>query len=219
MFFDVSDENATSGGTIEEENGKFSDLADIAETIKELIEKQDVSRKNIAQYDRQLEDLYEKLDELEKEKAEAASLRETYSEKLKYYNLVKKTEELLAESKENYTTRYMTPLLHAFSDYYRKVAHSSAADYSIDANMKLTLNAYGTQHDTEFLSKGYQDLVGICFRMAMIDAMYKEEKPFVIFDDPFTELDDMKLRGGLSFLRDISSDFQIIYFTCHNSRA
>ena len=216
---DVSDENATSDGTIEEENGKFSDLADIAETIKELIEKQDVSRKNIAQYDRQLEDLYEKLDELEKEKAEAASLRETYSEKLKYYNLVKKTEELLAESKENYTTRYMTPLLHAFSDYYRKVAHSSAADYSIDANMKLTLNAYGTQHDTELLSKGYQDLVGICFRMAMIDAMYKEEKPFVIFDDPFTELDDMKLRGGLSFLRDISSDFQIIYFTCHNSRA
>ena len=213
-----------SGNTVslEDEVGNpanESGLFDIAETIKELIEKQDEARKYIADYDRQLEELYEKLDELEKDKEEAEALKESYKEKLKYYNLVKKTEELLTESKEKYTTRYMTPLLHAFTDYYRKVAHSSASEYNIDANMKLTVNAYGGQHDTELLSRGYQDLVGICFRMAMIEAMYKEEKPFVIFDDPFTELDDMKLRGGLGFLKDISSDYQIIYFTCHNSRA
>ncbi len=49
--------------------------------------------------------------------------------------------------------------------------------------------------------------------------MYKDEKPFIILDDPFVNFDDEKLRGGISLLKEISREYQVIYFTCHESRS
>ena len=51
-----------------------------------------------------------------------------------------------------------------------------------------------------------------------IDAMYDMEKPFLIFDDPFVNLDEKRLEGAMGFLEKISHDYQIIYFSCHESR-
>ena len=60
----------------------------------------------------------------------------------------------------------------------------------IDADTKLTVMEQNMPRDIGYLSAGKQDLVGVCMRMALVEAMYKEEKPFLIFDDPFVNLDD-----------------------------
>lgn len=44
------------------------------------------------------------------------------------------------------------------------------------------------------------------------------EKPFLILDDPFVNLDDEKLARGRRLLAVLSQDYQVIYFTCHGSR-
>ena len=54
--------------------------------------------------------------------------------------------------------------------------------------------------------------------MAMIEVMYEDEKPFLLFDDPFVNLDGEKLQRALAFLQQISESYQVIYFTCHESR-
>ena len=54
--------------------------------------------------------------------------------------------------------------------------------------------------------------------MAFIDAMYEEEKPFIVLDDPFINLDPPKVEGGMRFLEAIARDHQVLYFTCHESR-
>jgi uncharacterized protein YhaN len=55
--------------------------------------------------------------------------------------------------------------------------------------------------------------------MAFIDAMYPEERPFVLLDDPFVNLDQDKIQGGLRFLETVASEgSQVVYFTCHDSR-
>ena len=56
-------------------------------------------------------------------------------------------------------------------------------------------------------------------RMALVDAMYREEKPMVVFDDPFVNLDREKTEAALKFLEEIGKEYQVIYFTCHESRA
>ncbi len=76
----------------------------------------------------------------------------------------------------------------------------------------------GMPRDTAFLSAGYQDMIGICMRMALIDAMYKDEKPFVIFDDPFVNLDGEKTGAALRLLEEIAKEYQVVYFTCNESR-
>jgi uncharacterized protein YhaN len=135
------------------------------------------------------------------------------------YEVYKKTLEYLEQAKIGFTTKYMEPIMKGFRKYYRILTGRDADGYWMNANMELSVQEAGVQQDVHFLSEGYRNLTGICLRMAMVEAMYQEEKPFVIFDDPFVNLDDENLRGGLAFLREAAKDYQLIYFTCHESRS
>ena len=50
----------------------------------------------------------------------------------------------------------------------------------------------------------------------IINFIITEIKPFVIFDDPFTNLDQEKTKGGLELLHKIAEEYQVIYYTCHD---
>lgn len=112
----------------------------------------------------------------------------------------------------------MEPVRLAFDRYYRMLTGSEAKEYQLDADLKIEVREYGLLRDPAFLSEGWQDLIGLCRRMAMIEVMYEGEKPFLLFDDPFVNLDGEKLQRALAFLQQISENYQVIYFTCHESR-
>ena len=44
--------------------------------------------------------------------------------------------------------------------------------------------------------------MGFCLRLALVDVMYREEKPFLVLDDPFVNLDDEKMPGARLLLRE-----------------
>ena len=85
-------------------------------------------------------------------------------------------------------------------------------------NLHISLKAYGKARTVSNMSEGYQDLIGLCRRMAMIDAMYDKEKPFILLDDPFVNLDEKKIEGAKKFIAKVSEKYQVIYLTCHPSR-
>ena len=70
----------------------------------------------------------------------------------------------------------------------------------------------------EYYSKGYQNLFEICKRFALTDVLFTGEKPFIILDDPFYNLDDEKIKTSLALIKELSNEYQIIYFVCHESR-
>jgi uncharacterized protein YhaN len=47
----------------------------------------------------------------------------------------------------------------------------------------------------------------------------ERERPPLILDDPFTNLDDEKIGGAMHFLEEMGKSFQILYFTCSRTRA
>ena len=108
--------------------------------------------------------------------------------------------------------------MESFSTYYGMLSGATADGYRMDANIQLTKEELGHQRETRYFSAGWKDLTGICLRMALVDVMYRQEKPFLIFDDPFVNLDQKKVEAGKEFLKKLSNDYQIIYFTCHESR-
>ena len=124
----------------------------------------------------------------------------------------------LDEAKVSFTARYMEPVKTGFSKYYDILAGITADDYVLDANMTLLAKEAGLPRNIRLLSQGRQDLLDICMRMALVDGMYEEEKPFVVMDDPFVNLDESRLNGAIEFLNQISSVYQVIYFSCHESR-
>ena len=56
-------------------------------------------------------------------------------------------------------------------------------------------------------------------RLAIIENMYKDEKLFMILDDPFTSLDQNNINKCIEVLKELSKESQIIYFCCHESRS
>ena len=76
----------------------------------------------------------------------------------------------------------------------------------------------GSKKDVKYFSTGYKDLIYICMRLSLINALFKEEKPFIILDDPFVNLDEEKTAKALNLLKKLSDKYQIIYFICNSSR-
>lgn len=206
-----------------EDCGAFSDemQEEAAETAEQLYERQkEISaqmervQNNIHAYQIQLEENEEKIERIEEQELLAEELRESYEAGLKKYEYLTKTQKYLRIAKEKLTEKYMAPLLNGFRKYYGILTGEEAVRYRLDANVCLTIEEQGLPRQPELLSAGYRDIAGLCMRMALIDAMYQEDAPFLLMDDPFVNYDEQNLRGGMDFLGKVSEKYQVIYFTC-----
>lgn len=186
--------------------------AELEEYIKECSEK-------IRQYSVQLEDNLEKLRQMADLKEEMSALMETREIDMHKYEMLSLTRDYLKGAKENFSAKYRKPLLEGFKKYYSYLSDEESSEFQIDANIHMTRREMGEARDSECYSSGNRDLFDICLRMALVDAMYSDEKPFIILDDPFVNLDMKKTEKALSFLNEVAKDYQVIYFTCHESRA
>lgn len=194
---------------------KADSLSEIHEKLEHFLEERELARKTIADYDNQLQELQERADELAALRVELEERKETYDEGIRKYNLLLKTMELLQRARDTLTARYMGPVQKGFEKYYRILSGKEASGYQFDAGANLTVQELGMPREIRFLSEGRKDLVGICTRMALVDAMYEGEKPFLVMDDPFVNLDDTKRKKATDFLQEIGKEYQVIYFTCH----
>ena len=171
------------------------------------------------QYARQLENLQEQLDLRDEKEAELKDLYAEQENDIQKYHILKMTQEFLQQAKEQFTARYMAPIAEGFAKYYGKLTGDDRQNWMIDANINLRVKEQGELRETHWLSAGYQDLIGVCMRLALVDAMYQEEKPFLILDDPFVNLDQEKVAAGNELLLEVAKEYQVIYFTCHDSRS
>ena len=55
-------------------------------------------------------------------------------------------------------------------------------------------------------------------RLSLIDSLFEDEKPFIILDDPFVNLDEDKIKNAMKLIETKAKEYQIIYFACHESR-
>lgn len=145
--------------------------------------------------------------------------REGYEAGQKKQEMLQKTKYFLEQARSLFTQKYRAPLLTAFQQYYHRLTGQTADEYFLDADLHLTLREAGLQREITFFSAGRQDLIGFCMRLALVKVMYGQEKPFILLDDPFANWDQDSIEKGLQFLREISREYQILYFTCHPSRA
>ena len=193
-------------------------LEELNRTIMQIAEEMESVQGRILSYNKALDDLQEKYDEWEECGVKLTELKALQAQEQTMYNHIFKARAKLALAKEAMTAKYADPILESFSKYYEMITGSVANKFHVDANTTVTVEEAGKQRDTNTLSTGYRDLVGICLRIALIDAMYQEEAPMIIMDDPFTNLDDKKILAGKEFLVKVAEKYQIVYFTCSEAR-
>ncbi len=175
-------------------------------------------RTSLTQYERRMDDLQEQLDMRDEKEQEYRNCQQVQAEEKHKYEILKLTSEYLIKAKEQFTARYMAPIANGFQKYFGILTENTDRNWQVDANISLKVKEQGQLRDVRTMSAGYQDLIGICMRFALVDAMYPGEKPFLILDDPFVNLDDEKLARGKQMLLTLEREYQVIYFTCHGSR-
>ncbi len=215
-FENTNDMTAIMNVDPEAEDAKREELNRERERIEaEIAETQDYIR----MYARQLDEDRDELQNLADMRLELESLKEERDLKLHNYRMLTLTRDYLKTAKQNFSAKYRKPLLDGFKKYFGRLSAEEVSEFQLDANIHMTKRAFGEARDVEAYSSGNRDLVDICLRMALIDAMYQDEKPFVVLDDPFVNLDKERTKRALAFLNDVAKDYQVIYFTCHDARA
>ncbi len=202
-----------------EKDEDLTSLEAINQTILQITEDMEVVHSTILSYNKSLDGLQEQYDEWEESRLRLEVLREMQDVELKKYNYLVKARLKLGLAKEALTAKYAEPIMEQFCKYFAILTKDTAEKFHMDANTNVTIDEFGKQREINTLSAGYKDLVGICLRLALIEVMYSEEVPPIIMDDPFINLDDAKLEEGRTFLKEIAGKYQIIYFTCSNSRS
>lgn len=133
--------------------------------------------------------------------------------------VLKKSAAYLRAAKENLASRYMGQITHNFNQYFAAWVKSENIRGLVDGDFNITMEDSGGTRDAAGYSTGYCDVIDFCMRMALIDTLFEDERPFIIMDDPFVNLDADRLQHAMRLLKAISAESQVIYFVCHQVRA
>ncbi len=78
----------------------------------------------------------------------------------------------------------------------------------------------GDERSVDFLSGGTLDLTYIAVRMALIDMLYKKEKPPICFDESFAHQDNVRARSMMKAVKHLADEgYQSFIFTCRAREA
>ena len=168
-----------------------------------------------------LVNIEEREQEIEEKQAKADAIPEL-QEKLDIYKhkekIASRTQDYLKQAEENIKKRYIQPRHDSFLCYSDKLEKLRGEKIQIDTNYNISIREKGETEDYLHLSSGQKALVVLCYRLALLDNIFKNDKPFLVRDDLFRYLDEIHLEEAKKLLKELSQERQVLYFTCHPSR-
>lgn len=186
-------------------------LSEIAAKMATVTEEQTLLTRELSEARAELE----RRDEYE---MTGQQLEELYHKHVESLEIIKKTHALLSEACDNITAKYLGKTKERFLEYSRLIT-GGEGDYTLNTSFELTRTERGEAHGIESYSRGTRDLYALSLRLALLDALYEKESPFIILDDPFLALDDTRLEKAKATLKALGKTRQILYFTCTKARA
>ena len=244
-WISVSEQDATTQGDIQHSlTALEKQIAEFEESHKTQLslpsEKDEISDGSVSLLQRELEDKIQQRESLIKVRTQAEDAISHADETLESYRTIvsrlrildeekqkaqsslyvlRKSADYLKAAKENLASRYIGQIEYNFNQYFAAWVKSEEIRGVVDADFNITMDEDGKPHDAEGYSKGYCDVIDFCMRLALIDTLFEDERPFIIMDDPFVNLDAERLNHAMQLLKTISADSQVIYFVCHEIRA
>ena len=193
-----------------------------ADQLKGAVE---AARRKQREYGEQGSRLWERAERLEIEaealptlKDRKETLKQLIEENSERRDIYDKTEKLISKAKENLSSRYIVNMKNSFAERFAAITDNER-EISLDSKLEIKLRDEGGAKKASEYSTGWQAVIAVCLRLSLIDSLYSDERPFVILDDPFVNLDRDKLARALFVLCELSRDTQIVYLTCHESRS
>ena len=180
-------------------------------------------RQLLTELDGRLLDQQRQLRLLRQQAEQAARLREELEENLQNQakfrenaRILDETMACLQQAREQLSTAYLGTVRSRFDGYLAQL--EDGGTYLVDGDLQVQAQRLGRTRELAYFSAGQVDLVMACMRLALVDALFRDQQMFVILDDPFVNLDDDHMAQARKLLHSLSTSRQILYLTCHSSR-
>ena len=174
-----------------------------------------LSKKNqIEQLEKDIERLIDEGEKLQDDYSNIVERGENIDKKI---NILGLTKEFMLKARDNVSIRFIVPINKSFNKIIEKF--NLKRDFVIDTEWKVKENTnYGTK-EFQYSSQGLQDIISFCQRMNLIEEVYKKEKPIIILDDIFVNLDEKKLKIAKEIVKEVAKTYQILYLCCNINNA
>jgi len=183
---------------------------ELLEKIRELQDQKDEFVAEKSGLMKEIEFLEKSGDNTDQILHQLSSKKEELGAALKRLKILNLTKDSLELAKNNLEANFTEDLKKSFHRYMALFEKEQA--FSMDARMNVLLEKNGQLQDQRYFSDGYRDLSAFCARLSLAECLFEKEKPFLILDDPFVNLDKAKLEKAQKVLSAIAQNTQVIYF-------
>ena len=187
------------------------DITQLSERIKE-------GRNSLAIMDGQISSDEAMIENLDDKYGELEVLEEKLKDYKRRHYVLSETEKMLKKADQNLKDKYVAPVKSIFLKYADVIEETLGERITIDQDFNVMFEHGGEIHSEKHFSSGLRSICALCMRLAFVDNMYVEDKPFIIMDDPFVFLDEKHMQNTIRVIKELTKDNQIIYFCCHDSR-
>ena len=198
-------------GLTEKPMGERVDLAELNDLLDEKQQAWNTLEKEI----RDAEMAVDSLGEMEAKLDEKEELLAVYKQRHKLLNAA---HDFLKAADESLRDKYVKPIKDEFLLYAEVLEKALGEKVVMTKNFEIRFEREGADRSEKHLSAGQRSICALCFRLALIKNMYRGNPPFLILDDPFVSLDKTHMERVKEMLQTLSSEMQMVYFTCHESR-
>ena len=198
--------------------GDPPDLEALQRAETETQREMDILETQLREWRQEHDTLRRCVDELPDCLDQIAGLTEQRAEAQKAYGLLMQTQEYLRMAKDRLSRSYVGTVERGFRQYAEALMEGELAQVLVDNDLNLLIDEKGKAREAELFSTGTYECVMICMRMALIDALFTREQPFVLLDDPFVNLDDRHTELALDMVKKLAQKRQVVYLVCNSSR-
>lgn len=192
--------------------GEATDIGDVSERYRACQRAIAIKRGEISA----AESVYETLQDNKSRLDDAEERLAEYKERRAIISLA---EDYIKAADAKLQQKYVAPVKDKFVEFSAPIEKALGEKVVMDKDFRIYFESGGEIRDDKHLSSGQRCILSLCFRLSLIENAFGGEKPFIIMDDPFVNLDKEHIEKTLEFLKSVSKDEQIIYFCCHESRS
>lgn len=195
-----------------DEEPSFDEVQDYSSIIQGLTT-------DLAKIEKEIDQDELDIENLEDNRKTLIDLKDEIKANERFHGVLTKTEEILKSAQKNLDDKYVAPIMERFDYYSALLGRVLGFKIVMGREFNIMLEVDGEYKSDEHLSSGQRSICALCFRLALLDNIYNGQLPFIIMDDPFMTLDADNMKSTTAMLKALAKDKQIIYFSCHDSRA
>ncbi len=132
------------------------------------------------------------------------------------YEAVKLAHEQLGIAADNLRGSVTPSLRVRASELMNKITDGKYRELGVSTDMNISVVADDATRNIDALSKGTKDAAYISLRLAICELICESDAPPIIFDESFTQMDEIRTEKMLNMLFNLGLDGkQFILLTCH----